>query len=547
MITKNSIERLKQTIDIVEVVGTYVELRRAGVNYIACCPFHNEKTPSFVVSPQKGYYKCYGCGVGGDSISFIMAKEHVEFYEAVEKLASLYSFTLDYDKQHTTQYDYNNLLDEIVKYYRENLNTNDKILTYLQERGITSSMIEKFNIGYIGDNKSFIAFLNKNNFPLDKLLELGLIGKKTKEYYSKFFQRIMFPIQSPNGKFIGFGGRTLSGENAKYINSSQSHIFNKSQILYGYNLAKENIFKKKQIIITEGYIDTIMMHQAGFNNAVATLGTALTKEHLPLLNKGEIDIILCYDGDKAGINAALKASHLLLNKNGGVVIFKDNQDPADMIKDGKIQELINLINNPTPFIEFNINLTLDKYDLSNPLHKERALQEILSNTSSLSTFLKEEYKQFIATKLNISPNLVYYNTTIKEEREKLIIKEINKEFKIVEDVIIKSIAENKQLLNLAIEYIGVSDFVCNAKAFKSLLEDNELDSELIGIILNPQIKSLDIDAFREQLRLFILKKYLNKLNYVKKDKMMGFKQKRNEIENLNNKINLLKSGILVKI
>ena len=332
MIEQNSIEQLKQIIDIVDVISNYVELRRAGANYVANCPFHNEKTPSFVVSPAKGYFKCYGCGVGGDSINFLMQKENIEFYEAVEKLASMYNFTLSYtNTKHNKDSSIENLLEQICKYYQKQLNSNQSILKYLDDRGISSQSIEKFSLGYSGESNDFINFLNQNKIPFDKLLEIGMIGKGNYGYFAKFNSRIMFPIFSASNKIIGFGGRVLSGNIAKYINSSQSKIFNKSRILYGYNLAKESIFRDKKVIITEGYIDVIMLSQAGFGNSVATLGTALTKEHIPLLSKSDADILLCYDGDSAGVNAAFKAALLLSHKSGGVVLFKDNKDPADMV------------------------------------------------------------------------------------------------------------------------------------------------------------------------------------------------------------------------
>ncbi len=547
MIDKDSIERLKQIVDIVEVVGSYIELRRAGINHMACCPFHDEKTPSFVVSPQRGYFKCYGCGVGGDSISFIMQKEHIEFYEAVEKLADMYNFTLTYTTKRTDS-SIHNLLEMIATYYQNLLNSNKEILDYLAKRGIETSSIEKFSIGYSGESSNFIQFLNNKKMPFDKLLDVGIIGKNYNGYFAKFNHRIMFPIYAPNGKVVGFGGRILQGNIAKYINSQQSKIFNKSQLLYGYNLARESIFKEKKIIVTEGYIDTIMMSQAGFSNVVATLGTALTKEHLPLLSKGEVDILLCYDGDNAGKAAALKASMLLKGKSGGVVIFSDNKDPADIVNEGRTNDLINLLNAPIPFIEFAIEQIAQQYDLNNPIQKEKALTNMLTFFSELSPILQDEYRIFIANKLKISPHLVKSkpnkqttntmpnsNTNIKDNAQ------------IVEAVLIKSMLENHALIDFSIEYISPKSFKHHSKAFQLLLNGDFEHSELLGILLDSSIITLDIDNFKQQMRLFIINNYTMQLNALKTDKTINYDTKIATLKEIQQKIHLLKNGTLVKL
>ncbi len=543
MIEQNSLDQLKQIINIVDVISNYIELRRAGANYIANCPFHNEKTPSFVVSPAKGYFKCYGCGVGGDSINFIMQKENVEFYEAVEQLASMYNFTLSYTNAKNDRDDsYEDLLDKIAKYYQKKLNTNKNILKYLDDRGVTNHSIEKFSIGFSGESNDFINFLNQNHMPFDKLLEIGIIGKGNYGYFAKFNSRIMFPIYSSSNKIVGFGGRVLNGNVAKYINSQQSKIFNKSRILYGYNFAKESIFKDKKIIVTEGYIDVIMLSQAGFGNAVATLGTALTKDHIPLLSKSGGDILLCYDGDSAGINAAFKASLLLSNKSGGVVLFKDNKDPADMVLENKKDELIKLLNHPIPFIEFIIDCIANKFDLKIPIQKERALTEILEFYKTLSPILQDEYRLFIANRLKISPYLL----KIKHKKNTKPINHIKSNTQIVEEIIIKSILENPNLLDFSLEYIDSNSFEFNKKEFDCLIQGNIDDKSLIGIMLNQSICVLNGDDFENQLRLFIVSKYMKKMQIIKLDKNISYEEKNNKIRNIQSKLVLLRQGSLVR-
>lgn len=211
---------------------------------------------------------------------------------------------------------------------------------------------------------------------MSEAIEYGVAGiGEDGGAYARFIERLTFPIYTPNGKLVGFGGRTLSNHPAKYVNSPQTKYFNKSQLLYGYNLAKESIFKRHAIIITEGYLDVIMLHQAGFTHAVATLGTALTQEHIPFITRGDPEVIVAYDGDAAGVNAALKASMLLSTHGirGGVVLFGGGMDPADMVQNGMSMELERLFHTPQPFIEFAIERIIKKYPLHDPLAKQSAL------------------------------------------------------------------------------------------------------------------------------------------------------------------------------
>lgn len=312
MILKSSIDRLLQTIDIVEVISSYVDLRKSGSNYMACCPFHEERSASFSVNQIKGFYHCFGCGASGDSIKFVMEFEKLSFVEALEKLAHRFNVALEHDKgvyyDHKEDY---HLLEMVSSLYQEELFNAPFFLNYLQKRGLSLESIKAFKLG-LCTNRIDYGIENKG-LNKDKLIELGVLGKSDKEdkTYLRFLDRIMFPIYSSSAQVVGFGGRTLKEKAAKYINSPQSKLFDKSSLLYGYHLAKEHIYKQKQVIVTEGYLDVILLHQAGFKNATATLGTALTPSHLPLLKKGDPEILLSYDGDKAGRNAAYKASLML--------------------------------------------------------------------------------------------------------------------------------------------------------------------------------------------------------------------------------------------
>ncbi len=259
MITQESIENLKNQLDIVEVISHYIEVKKVGATYKACCPFHQEKTPSFVINANKGYYHCFGCGVGGDSIQFVMEYEKISYKESLEKLAQIYNISLTYAQTYQPKED-NKILDFMNEYYQLQLNAEAK--SYIQKRGITESIRNLFEIGYAPNNYEIMGYLQKHSISLPEALNLGILGvddeNGVKHYYARLAQRIIFPIRSPQNKIVGFGGRTLGNHQAKYINSPQTKLFNKSQLLYGYPQAKENIYKKGEIIITEGYLDVII-------------------------------------------------------------------------------------------------------------------------------------------------------------------------------------------------------------------------------------------------------------------------------------------------
>jgi DNA primase len=273
MISQDSIEALKARLDVVDVVGSYVELRKAGANFKAPCPFHDEKTASFVVSPAKQIYHCFGCGAGGDSVKFVMEYEKLNYPEALEKLADSYNFSLSYtDNKHNKPR--SQVMDKINEWYQKLLSTNQNALSYIKERGIYESSVEKFGIGYAPSSNETINYIKSQFLNMGEAVEAGVVGHDGGRNFARFIDRITFPIHSANGTLVGFGGRTITGHQAKYVNSPETPFFNKSRLLYAYHHAKQTLYKTNEIIITEGYLDVIMLHQAGFNNAVATLGTA---------------------------------------------------------------------------------------------------------------------------------------------------------------------------------------------------------------------------------------------------------------------------------
>ena len=404
MIDPKSIEKLKNQIDIVDIIEHFLPVKKMGANYKCVCPFHDDRNPSMSISQSKQIFHCFACKAGGDAIKFVMDYEKLTYPEAIERIASLVNFSLEYTNDKApTQKENKHILEKANAFYRSEFFKHEAAVRYIYSRGINDAMIEKFELGWAGDSASTIRLLQNENIEPKEALEVGIVKQNEKGIYASFIERITFPIYSHTTRLVGFGGRTISDHPAKYVNSPQSSVFDKSKLLYGYHLAKQSIFEKKQIIITEGYLDVIMLHYAGFTNAVAVLGTALTTSHLPLLKRGEISVVLCFDGDGAGINAAIKSSRLLSQNeiDGSVVIIKGGADPADMVFAGRSEELKEMFDSGTELGEFYIEQIVKKYDISRPVQKQKCLEEIMEFTNSLKPVISNSYENLVANLLKI--------------------------------------------------------------------------------------------------------------------------------------------------
>lgn len=530
MITPESIEALKNQLDIVEVISHYIEVKKMGASYKACCPFHQEKTPSFVLNANKGYFHCFGCGVSGDAIKFVMDYEKLNYVEALEKLAQFYNVHLEYTDKIKKNDDFK-ILNFMNEYYQSMLN--NEIESYIKERGITLETRALFELGYAPNNFEIMAHLQRNFINLQDALNVGILGadieNDTKRYYARLTQRLIFPIRSAQNKIIGFGGRTLSNHPAKYINSPQTKLFNKSQILYGYPQAKESIYRLNEIIITEGYLDVILLHQAGFTNAVATLGTALTHEHLPLLAKNNPKIILAFDGDNAGMNAAFKAANLLslANKDGGVVLFDNGLDPADMVKNGEIETLKNLFNAPIPLIDYVLHTILSQFDLKNPVQKDSCLKESLAYLHQLSPVIQEEYKTWLAQRLNLPAHLIktQKNYTKENPINQSFQSSHNNFYGLAERIIIKSILEDKSLLDFVLNYLEPQMFHSESLAYQKLLQGELESSPLIGILLDSKIKPQNKENLKQQIIMILYRHYDAQRKLLSQDNSLSLREK----------------------
>jgi DNA primase len=545
MITQDSIEALKARLDIVDVVGSYLELKRSGAAFKAPCPFHDEKSPSFTVNPARQKYHCFGCGAHGDAISFVMEYEKLNYPEAIEKLASSVNFTLHYTDS-SERKERSQLLETLTNWYQKRLSDHKVALQYLHDRGVFSSSIEKFGIGYAPMSSETLRFLENNRFTPEESLLQGAIGRGEEgKLFARFIERITFPIHAPNGAIVGLGGRTITGHQAKYVNSSQSAIFNKSRLLYAYPLAREAIFHRREIIVTEGYLDVVMLHQAGFTHTVATLGTALTPEHLPLLRKGEPKVFVAYDGDKAGRTAALKASKLLSSSgfDGGVILFEGGLDPADMVREGKLPQLNALLHSPIAFIEFVLTEIIATYPLSDPRAKEAALHESMGYLKTLSPLMQEEYVPFTASQLGVSPTLLKLNHTHTPTHVPTL--QLT-HYDVWELSLIKTLVDRPMLIEPLLDFIDPLFLHSHSSELVAAI-NGEDDPRLHAIMMDERIRVFAGDEeVRAELITFLIQHYTKELKKVGSTST-SFDQKSYRIRQIRDTIARLKKGELVPL
>lgn len=370
----NIFDYINDQVNIVDVISSYVTLERAGKNHKALCPFHNEKTASFVVSEEKQLYHCFGCGAAGNSVGFIMNYENLDAIDAVEFLADRFNIDLSAFKnnsfsKNTSHYNhYYDILRDAAIFFYKNLRTHQEALAYLERRQIDYDMIKQFGIGYSSDAWAELMKHLSMKYSAQALEQVGLIiqNKDKSNYYDRFRNRIMFPIINPQGKVIGFGGRVMDDSLPKYLNSPETEVFNKSKTLYGLNLAKNHKGDKKQLIVTEGYMDVIALHSKGLTNAVATLGTALTSDHARLMKRYASEILLCYDSDFAGQNAALKSLDVLegVVDKVRVVVLGESLDPDDYLKRYGLDAFKEKLDEAVSGTEFRINHLKSGYNLN---------------------------------------------------------------------------------------------------------------------------------------------------------------------------------------
>jgi len=419
MIPKETIDQIFESCRIEEVVGSYLpDLKKKGTNYWACCPFHDEKTPSFSVSPTKGIYKCFGCGKGGNSVNFVMEIGGLSYPEALKELALKYNIEIEEKELTPDQIDKENKRDGIYlissyanNFFQEQLwetEEGKKIgLSYFKHRGFCNETIKKFQLGFSPKQKdAFSKLAIKNLYQKEFLEESGLSFFNEKGCSDRFKERVIFPIHNYSGKVLGFGGRSLDPKNkAKYLNSPENPIYHKSKVLYGLYFAKSEIGKRDNCFIVEGYTDVISMHQAGVENVVSASGTALSTNQINLIGRLTKNITLLFDGDEAGVRASFKSIDLILKEgmNVKVVMFPLGEDPDSYSKKLSQEDFTNYLSeNTKDFIQYKSEL-LNKNSKNDPAKRVKYIKDIARSISSIpDRLLRSEYCKVSSSLLDVS-------------------------------------------------------------------------------------------------------------------------------------------------
>lgn len=411
LIKPETIQRIIETARIDEVVSDFVSLKKRGANYIGLCPFHNEKTPSFHVSPSKGIFKCFGCSKGGDSVRFIMEHEHYSYVEALRFLAEKYH--IDIEEVEMTSKMKEELSEKeslfaihqfAQKYFADILFNHDEgkqiALPYFKERQFTLETIKKFKLGFcLSSWDAFTKEAIENGYTHQQLVKSGIVIEKDGKYFDRFRERVIFPIHNISGRILGFGGRILTSDKskAKYLNSPETDIYSKSKVLYGLHFSKNAIVKEDNCLLVEGYTDVLSMHQSGIENVVSSSGTALTVDQIRLIKKYTTNITIIYDGDPAGIKASLRGIGLVLaeDMNVKIVLLPEPEDPDSFVKKNRTAEVKRYFEeNAKNFILFKSNLLLSEAK-SDPIKKAAVISEIVEDISlipnniSRSIYIKE--------------------------------------------------------------------------------------------------------------------------------------------------------------
>lgn len=409
----NFTEDLKAQINIVDVIGREVNLKRTGSGYKGLCPFHNEKTASFSVSETKQYYHCFGCGKAGDVISFVSEYYKLPFMEAVEKLAGDYGIKLPERRSSGPKIDYDKYYGinaTAARFFYNSLGSgHNKGLAYLKGRGLTKETITAFGLGYApASGHALVDHLRSEGVSDDDMIKLGLANKGNNGLYDKFRDRVMFPIINTQDKVIGFGGRAIGDYKPKYLNSPESEIFLKKNNLFGLNLTRKEIDKEQRAIIVEGYMDMISLYQSGIRNVAASLGTALTPNQAKLLCRYSKNIVLSYDSDAAGINAALRGIDVIMAAGGKprVLTVTDGKDPDDFVKAHGKEAFLGLVDDAVPATDYKLMLARRGFDLSNDRDVLEYIERVVPVLRELGPVELDLYTRKLSEEFGISAHAI---------------------------------------------------------------------------------------------------------------------------------------------
>lgn len=565
-IKEDELAKLRTSADIVEIIGSYLKLEKQGINYFAVCPFHDDHKPSMSISPEKQIFTCWTCKESGNVFSFVEKYEHVTFPEAVDIVAKKVGFTLsnNYEKKKDSKYDkYYEILDLAKKFYQNNLKTvvGRKAKDYLTiSRKLSDKTISDFEIGLASDEKDILyKLLISKGYDSKDLEYLGLCSKYDDKYLDHFWGRIIFPLADKNGQVVGFTARIYQGEEnkSKYVNSKETPLFKKSEILYNYHLAKDIAKKEKFILVVEGQMDAISLYSQGIENVVATSGTALTKEQINLLKQLKCKIYLCFDNDQAGLLATYDNGKSLVDSEieTYVVSYSDVKDPDEYIKKFGKEKFLNLLKQPLKYFDFKLNYLKSKKDMNNNVDVANYINEVLSElTKEKDEILRELTINKLAKEFGLSEDMLFKKVKVikpslkKEPIKDIIVNKKNKYDKACEQMLylmmdnpmyIKiyqkklgfiPITKYRLLSNEILYYyelyknINISDFI-------SFVNDKEELNKLVSEIISTVYDGIDSE---EEMYLYI--KVIKEL--ITKEEIKKLKQSLVEEMDVNKKIDI---------
>ena len=469
----NIVDEIKSRCNIVDVIGRVVPLKKSGSNFKGVCPFHNEKTPSFVVSETKQIFTCFGCGATGDVIAFVKRYYNLEFRGAVEMLAREYGISLDgafrSNRNKDELYEINRQAARF--FYKAMREKSNKGYTYMKNRGISEEIMNKFGIGYADDGwTSLYDFLRAAGVAEKKMLELGLISKSKDRCFDKFRDRVIFPIINTAGKVIGFGGRIIGDGEPKYLNSQESGIFQKKNNLYGLNLTRKDVSREDSIVLVEGYMDVVSLYQAGVRNVSASLGTALTENQARLIKRYTRNVVLSYDSDQAGQNAAMRGIDILYREGLRARVLRvfDGKDPDEFIRKNGRGAFYDLMDNALPYGDFKLEFAKAGYDLDDEQQKLDFLRDAVGILQSMKPVEADFYIKKLSADTGISEGAIRFEYSGNNSQEKKMpagietstdLKDYEEQMPLVEQDMIK-------LMLLDEKFVHLPDDISD-KAFRS--------------------------------------------------------------------------------
>lgn len=500
MYKENEIQKLIDELDIVEVIGEYVVLKKAGVNYKGLSPFKEERTPSFVVSPTKRIFKDFSTNIAGNVINFYMRINNMSFVEAVEELATKYNISITKGKfnkeKQDTNYKYYEIMKEAQKYFSETINNSEEAMKYMEARGFEKEEIKKFGIGFSEDKwNGLLDYLLEKGYKEEELFILGLIRKNENgNVYDYFRNRITFPIYNTNSKIIGFGGRTIEkGDNIpKYLNSPDSPIFKKGNELYGLTEKGQNIRKQNYAILMEGYLDVLTAHKYGFTNAIASLGTAFTNEQAQLLKRYTQNIIIAYDNDEAGENAIIKASNILKRNDFNVACLtldENVKDPDEYLKIYGRKRFVETIKKSKKIFDYLFDNFTQKININDILGKKEIVnkfKDFFSNVTNKTEI--NGYIQKLSVELNIDKEVLYEELVKVKNNKNYFFPKKLKTLEMVETKGNKDIKLEKETLLYLMKYNQEKD----AKKYCEILKRKNFSSLIYKDLLEI-LKSINFD------------------------------------------------------